>query len=396
MFTLPTLPFTLPFTPRREKAVAIADVGSDSAGACIALIREGAPASIVCAERSSLSYDEKTPDQTITSVLSLLEDASTKVMRAYAKLPGTAEQPISSVHAVLHTPFIASQTLSAATSFEQDVLITHDMIGNLAKSMLADEKKLSGPKIFEAGVATVELNGYRTGKPAGKRAHGIAVTALISECEPELRAKITESLRKGFGMHDPVLHSDARALLLGMHGNPAHMRRHLIVDVSGDSTNCVVIHKDTAAEHVVVPEGVRTILKRIVGSGMPEETLSLMRMASRDACSTPACDQLNASLARAETELVKIFGEAFGKLISARRLPEDLVLIVAPDFAPWMSHVFSRIDFGQFTVTTRQFTVHAIGPEDVGPSVIQDLGPKTDAWLALGTALVESAEEQST
>ncbi|MDO8521912.1 MAG: hypothetical protein Q7S08_01340 [bacterium] len=380
--------FSLPFAHKREKVIAIADVASDSAGACIALVRDNEPASIICAERSSLSYDEKSPEQTEAGVLSLLEDASAKVLRTYSKLPGkSAARAISSVHAIIHTPLITSQTSSAVTSFEQEESITKDIIGNLAKSALSSGKMLESSRLFEAGVASVELNGYRTGKPIGKHAHNVSVATLTSECEPELRAQITERLRKGFGVQNPVLHSDTRALLHVTHMNPVHTNRHFIIDVSGNSTNCIVIHKDTAAEHIVVSEGVRTILKRIVGNGMAEETLSLMRMVSRDACNTPACDQLNASLARVETELVKIFGEAFGKLMSVRRLPNDLVLIVNPDFAPWMNNFFSRIDFGQFTVTTRQFAVHTLGAGDLGASVAQHPSPKVDAWLTLGTAL---------
>jgi len=387
---------TLPFAHKHEKVIAIADVASDSAGACIALVRDDEPASIICAERSELTFDEKSPHQTGTNIISALEDASGKVMRVYSKLQDKgAGRPISSVHAIIHAPLITSQTSRAVISFEREEPITHEIIGSLAKSALESAKQLDRSRLFEGGMASIELNGYRTGKPIGKRAHTVSVAALTSECDPDMRAKITESLRKGFGAQNPILHSDTRALLLGMHMNPVHTNRHLVVDVSGDSTNCLVIHKDAAAEHLTVPEGVRTILKRIVGNGMPEETLSLMRMVSRDACSTPACDQLNTSLTRVETELAKTFGEAFGKLISERRLPNDLVLIVAPDFAPWMSNFFSRIDFGQFTVTTRQFSIHTLTVEDVRASVASNSSSKVDAWFALATAL-GSTQEQST
>ena len=388
--------FSLPFARKHEKVIAIADIASDSAGACIALVRDNEPASIICAERSALSYDEKSPEQTESGILSLLEEASTKVMSVYSKL-STARAPVSvsSVHAIIHTPLVTSQTSRATTSFEREEPITKDVIANLAQSSMSAEKKQNKPGLFEAGVASIELNGYRTGRPVGKHAHGVSVATLTSECEPDLRAKITESLRKSFGLQNPELHSDTRALLHAIHMNPLHTNRHLVVDVSGDSTNCLVIHKDTAAEHIAVPEGTRTILRRITGKGMPEETLSLLRMASRDACSTPACEALNASLARTETDLVKIFGEAFGTLMSERRLPNDLVLIVAPDFAPWMSNFFSRIDFGQFTVTTRQFAIRTLSPADMHTSIAPNASPKVDAWFTLGTALA-GAQAQAT
>ena len=388
--------FSLPFTHKREKVIAVADIASDSAGACIALVRDDEPASIICAERSELTFDEKSPHQTGTNIISALDDAGAKVMRLYSKLQEKgASRPISSVHAVLHTPLITSHATSAVASFQQEEHITEDIIKGLARTAFESKKELDKSRLFEAGAASFELNGYRTAKPVGKHAHTISVATLMSECEPELRAKVTDSLRKSLGIQNPVLHSDTRALLLATHMNPLHANRHLIVDVSGDSTNCLVIHKDTAAEHIAVPEGTRTILKRIVGKGMAEETLSLMRMVARDACGTPACEQLNASLVRVETELAKTFGEAFGKLMSLRRLPNDLVLIVAPDFAPWMSNFFSRLDFGQFTVTTRQFATRILSPGDLGTFVAQNASPKVDAWFALGTAL-GSAQEQST
>jgi hypothetical protein len=387
---------TLPFTHRSEKVIAIADIDGDSVGSCIAVVRDEAPASVICAERSSLTLDEKSPQQKISGVLSALEDASTKVMNVYSKLqPKAASRPVSSMHAIIHTPLIISQTSRAETSFPKDEVITKDIVGNLAKSAFSSRKAANSTSFFEAGVASIELNGYRTGKPIGKRAHSVSVAALISEGDLELKDKITENLRKGFGVQNPILHSDTRALLHAAHMNPMHTNRHLIVDVSGDSTNCLVIHKDTAAEHVVVPEGARTILKRIVGSGLAEETLSLMRMVSRDACSTPACEQLNESLARVETDLAKIFGEAFGKLMTLRRLPNDLMLIANPDFAPWLSNFFSRLDFGQFTVTTRQFAIRTLTPEDFAALVAHRSSPKMDAWLTIALALANT-EEQST
>lgn len=393
MLTLPS------FAHKRGKVIAVADIDSDSAGACIVLLQGGAPASVICAERSALTLDERPQEQAVSGILSLLEDAAGKVMRVYSKLQ-TKENPlpVSSTHAIIHTPLISSKTSLAKSVFENDTHITEDIINGIAKSTiesLVEKDGLDKAKMFEACVASVTLNGYKTAKPVGKRAKSVSVATLTSECEVGLRAKITEALRKSFGVQNTVLHSDTRALLLGMHTNPPRAHRYLVVDMSADSTNCVVIHNDAAAEHVAVPEGVRTILKRIVGKGMPEETLSLMRMLSRDACDTPACEQLTASLAQVEPELVKIFGGAFSKLISERRLPNDLVLIVAPDFASWMNNFFSRIDFGQFTLTTGQFSVRVLKPEDMRDSVAGNSGPKMDTWFLLGAALARS-KEQST
>jgi hypothetical protein len=385
---------TLPFLHKNGKAVAVADISSDSVGACIALVNDGDPATIICAERMFLTFDDRPKEQSYSSILSLLEESATKIVRIYSKFSSTSgSMPVSAVHAIIHTPLVSSKTFVEKASFNGEKRITDNIIGDLAKSAiasLAEKKELDKANVFEASVVSIALNGYRTGKPVGKHASSVSVASLLSECEPKLRTGITEALRKGFGIHNPVLHSDIRALLLGAHKNHYSTNRYFVIDMSGNSTNCVVIHNDTESEHIIVPEGFRTILKRIAGKGLAEETLSLMRMVSRDACDTQACEQLNVSLAQAEQELMKIFGERFSKLISERRLPNDLVLIVAPDFAPWMSNFFSRIEFGQFTVTTGQFNVRVLTPEDMHESVSGNLGPKTDTWFSLGTALARS------
>jgi len=103
-------------------------------------------------------------------------------------------------------------------------------------------------------------------------------------------------------------------------------------------------------------------------------------MVVAGSCSGEACDKLNEALARVEPELVRIFGEAVGSIMGQRRLPETLILFTHPDLIVWLSHVFSRIDFAQFTIPMHPFTVKLMTNEklrstiDFAPSVEADAG----------------------
>lgn len=387
--------FGINFPHHGEKIIAIADVGSDSVGVCIAKINPRGPALIFSSQRLVLQFEERTTEQTISGILSLLKEACEKTLAEYINLQiGNKAKSVSSAYAVIHSPWTNSRTSRAATAFEKEENITDAIIGELAQQALAGAGDIDRSKLFEAGVVRIDLNGYPTKKPAGKYAHMAGVAALLSECEPAIRAGVTETMQRTFSASRPILHSGTRALLSIFHEWPDRSHNHLVIDIAGDSTNCVVIRKDVAAEHLTVPEGVRTIMKRIVGAGLTEGTLSLLRMVTRDTCNTPACEQLNASLAKVEPELVRIFGEAFGKLGAVRRLPNELLLVVEPELGSWLSRFFARIDFGQFTITTQPFSPSVLAPEDLQGFAVAVGRVAVTVPLAVAAEFVNS-EEQS-
>ena len=403
------------FAKRGQKVVTVADVGSDSVAVCIAKLNENGPAWILASERAVLKFEDRTREQTISGVLSLLGEVCEKVIASYAQ--SKSGEPVSLAYAIIKEPWVSSRTSRVGTVFEREERINDEIIGELARKAPDVEKIADRANIFEAGVVRIELNGYPTRKPVGKFAHNIEVAALVSECEPTIRKGVTDILQKTFPGSKPILHSGIRAILSVFHdwsaptalrvfpqhsedasktmafASETHTRHHFVIDIAGDSTNCVVIRKDIAAEHLALPEGVRTILKRVAGHGLTEEKLSLMRMVMRDTCSGAACDELKASLGNAEPELVRIFGETFSKLSSGRRLPNDLVLIVEPDLAPWMIKFFSRIDFCQFTSTTQPFTPTAVGQNDISHLAVPSPGVSIGAGLAVAVGFVNSKAE---
>lgn len=378
----------------KGKIAVVADIGGGHVTCCLVEVRsEGIP-TILASARAVLPYEERTPEQAKSGILSLLGETCEKVAETYARIREQKSiSPVSVSYAILQAPWSRSEVVRATATFKTDLRITSKMIEELARHALEGESKLNYQNLFEADVVRVDLNEYPTAKPLGKQVHAIGVSALISECEPKLRAKIVETLQRSFPSAKPDVRSRVRTLLSAVHEARAQSRDIVIVDIGHEATNCIVMRHGLMVDQYLVPEGARTILKRI-SKGMPEETLSLMRMVSRGTCSTPECEKLNAALALAEPDIVRVFGDALGHLIIKRRLPNELVLIAEPALADWLSVFFSRIDFSQFTVTTRQFAPVALTPESLRETVS---GPGTgvDAGLLLAASFV-NREEQST
>lgn len=378
---------------KKEKVVFAADIGSGHVGYCLVEVRRKEIPVILASARAVLPFEERTPAQTKSGILSLFGEVCGKAAEEYAQMgAGQSLPPVSASYAILQAPWSSSEIARAETTFENDERITGAVVEGLARRALDTEEKLNRQNLFEAGVVRVDLNGYPTTKPIGKQAHAVAVSTLLSECEPEFRAQITETLQRSFPSAKPNLRSRVRALLSALREVKILSSDKMIIDMENEATNCIVMRGGLASEHFLVPEGTRTILKRI-SNGMPEETLSLMRMISRGTCSTPECEKLNASLALAEPEIVRIFGDALGHLVNKSRLPNDLLLIAEPALSEWLSALFSRIDFSQFTVTTKEFAPAVLTPESLRESVSGSV--PADPGLAL-VASFAGMEEQST
>ncbi len=97
-------------------------------------------------------------------------------------------------------------------------------------------------------------------------------------------------------------------------------------------------------------------------------------------------------MAKTEPGVVKAFGELFGTLSAARRLPNRLLLLTHEDLSPWLSRFFNRIDFAQFTVTTRPFIPTPLSMETLKDLVFFGEGTTPDVSLGIATALVNMEE----
>lgn len=210
-----------------------------------------------------------------------------------------------------------------------------------------------------------------------------------------MRPALSKALESLAPHQKPTFRSATRALITVMHDRADLGSNYLIADLEGEATTLVAVRDGVASEQVVVHEGMRSIVKRASALGMPEETMSLMRMLARDDCSSASCEVVRNALARSESELVRVFGEGLAACASSERLPEKLVLMAHPDIAPWMSAFFTRIDFTQFTETARPFTVLTLTTDELSAAVAAGKGVELDPSLALACALVNRELAQS-
>lgn len=371
----------------QKQAVFIADIDGASAGTAIAHV-SGNSATIMAADRSVLRAEERPLEQTASQLLSLLQESAQKTLALYtARAEGAL--PLKKTFAIVHSPWSRSRSAHRETEYEKDTSISPAHIAALATEALQEDTGLDGANLIEATIVRTELNGYESPQPKGKRARRLGVSVLMSDCNSAMRTGISDVLGKTVPGSALSLRSGARALLSALRQN-GETRDCVVVSMTGDATDFLVIRGESLGGHAAVPFGTATVLRRIGNGKLPEETQALLRMASGDACTDAACEELNRTLAAVEQDLVKECGGTLAKLATAKKLPNALYLLVHPDFESWLTQFFPRIDFGQFTLTTRPFEVKTLVASTLSKEIEYVPGVLPDTALSVAVALVNS------
>ncbi len=375
----------------REKILGVVDIGSGSAAVAIVAVPKDGPVRILAAERRFLPLEERTPQAIVGAIGTHLVEAGTHALEAYRKSGGALPEKI---YAVIRAPWAHSKTVEAGARYPEVTRISEKLIGGLAQQALASDTEFDKSHILEASVIRVEVNGYPTKQPEGKSGTELSVAALISDCDPDLRSTVTSALQQLFATRPVVMRSGAHAILSVMRDKQDESRDFLIVDMASEGTNFIVTRDGLTTEHGSTPEGKNSILKRISGTGLPDETLTLLRLIARGECHDPACEAVETAMAKAEPEMVRAFGEVIAKLVVRQRLPNHLILATHDDLTAWLSSFFSRIDFAQFTMTTQPFTVSPLKPVDFAHWALPSTSVPADTGMLIASALVNIEESR--
>lgn len=372
--------------------IAIADIQNGSVSIAIGLAHQDKPFEILAVERSDLSFEDRTEEAAIAALADQIDQAGNGALRAYAEAQQT-HGPVAKAFCVINTPWTHSQTIRATTQLDTEQRITDEMITTLAKQALKEASEVDVKELLEASVLRIELNGYPASEPIGKHAHSIAVYGLISDCDPRVRAIVTEALQKIFPV-PLLLRSQFRTVLSVTAKLPSIAPEYCLIDITRETTSISNIHMGLSLAHTVVDEGAASILKRISDKTLPEEALALSRMIFVEDCKSPACDALRETIARVEPDIVRAFGEGMVKLVAERYLPLQTVLVCEDAFAPWLSQLFSRIDFTQFTTTTQPLEIAVLDMSSLDAFVKTPSEAAVDMRLALAASLVHIEERK--
>ncbi len=377
--------FGISFGRKHTRAVAVAFAGSATAG-CAVVGFDGASTRVLACSYSAVLPITSTP--TARAVIAVLKEVCDSTAKNYASSASFATfGPVKKAYGIAHAPWALSKSNRVDTTFPHETLITDAVINELAQRALQEGG--AQQRFFESSVVKVELNGYSAGVPKGKKAQSASVAVLASTCDEEIEKGLSSALQMSFPC-TPVLRSDVRVLLEVASDEARALKDCVVLHVTSEATLCVVMRKGVPTDIETVGVGTRSLARAV---GETDDTLSLLRLVTKDMCSNDACRTVEEALAKTEPELARLYGEGFTRLTKVRRMPDAVVLVVHPDFVPWFSSFFARLDFAPFTVTLRPFQVHAPHAFTTTSPLVWNAGVKEEMALLESIMFVNTQEE---
>ncbi len=251
---------------KKDRLVAIFDIGSGSVGGAIARIpydNKNIPSIIKSARTEIVFQNELNFDLFLNDMLVALDTTANKL---YQGKVGAPEE----VYCVVSSPWYLSETRTIKMSRDQPFVFTERFGYDLFKKELSLVTELyknkyskldSIPEVIEHNIINVMLNGYAVSDPLGKSAQTVEMNMIISLAPAMCLENIRQSISKTYHSIPISFSSFSVNSYLAVRDRYLHLDSYLLLDISGELTDVSIVSKGVLKSTLSFPFGKKTFLK---------------------------------------------------------------------------------------------------------------------------------------
>lgn len=370
---------------KRTRYVAMCDIANGSVGSALVALPHNRTPEILFTFRTPLPYEAGT-QEVLPGLTHALTEALTQLLSAVsARLP--SHEPLE-LRAFVHAPWCATVTEKIELPFNRETTVSKKLLQTLLARAMEDVEP-ENMVCIDRQVLRIALNGYAVEDPIGKRAQSAEITIARSFLESRIYALITNIFGQQFPNHS--LEIDAFVFsLLQQHALWKNTTSATIIDIGGLYTTSTIVREGNVIETHVMPFGHRALLQIFCGlyqdTTHAETQLQLYFTNSATPSQTQKIEDL---LNTQEAPAVRILGDAFTAMMQKNgKIPHHVFLSVGTSLAPWFEKLLGKIDFAQFTTTSKPFEVSLLHNSLAHTTVRTALGVTPDQMLTLAVHLL--------
>lgn len=332
-----------------EKVDIIFDIGSSTVGCAVFGVKENGKTHIYYSTRVSLVFQSHLQyDRFVKEMLRGLIEVSEEVSRFLASPSNnlkvkTVSCSLSSIWYVSKTHFLSfnkKEAFLVSPRFVEKMLERIEDHAKKEKSSLWQNKHLEDPALIDKKLLSVDLNGYRTTKPFGKRATRIDLSLHLAFMSKIIRKYISEVLDSHFRTNI-TFYSRVLSTYTVVRDCYAKTDRFLIIDVSGEVSDVTLVLQDVIQETVSFPIGVRTLMRLMAKkrNSTPQEALSLMRMVTEKNIDLNKDSNEFKLVQEIGNEWGDMLNKALGRFTSTSPLPQQIFMTAPQDTSRWFKQL---------------------------------------------------------
>lgn len=359
------------FSSKKEKLVAIFDIGSGSVGGALVKIpsdKESLPTILKSTRTDIVERDDLDFNLFLKDMILALGFTSRNL---YNTKIGAPEEIIC----VLASPWYLSETrlikMSKEHSFTFTTKVVNELLDKEIQALNSTYKNKYGdiestPEVIEHPIVGVSLNGYHVDDPLGKKTRSIEMNMVISLSPKMCLDKIRDTISKNFH-HTPLSFSSFMVTsFVSVRDRYMNHDSYLLLDIGGEVTDVGIISKGVLKDSLSFPYGRKTFFRDICKKMKiePRDAHEIFNLYNKGTLSAKESKKFLPVLLEAEGSWGKSFRECINTLPRTLTLPNVIFLTVDFDVKNWFVKVINGEEYIQSMVPNKKFTLVAIdGPE---------------------------------
>jgi hypothetical protein len=356
---------------KKEKIVAIFDIGSGSVGGAIARIPtdgKGVPF-IIKSVRNNIKFREKFNfDLFVGDMISALSQSANLL---YDKKAGAPDEIVC----VLASPWYLSETRVVKMSKDKPFIFTKRLASELIQKEIAgltESYKIkygnldSTPQMIEQHTMSVSLNGYAVSDPLSKKCNFVEMNMIISLSPRLCLDKIHEALSKTFHHIDVSFSSFTVATYLAVRDKYIIPDSYLLLDISGEITDVGIVTKGVLKSVLSFPFGKKTFFSYMCTKLEIElrDAEELFRLYSSNNLSSEYRKKVEPLFKSIENSWGEAFKQCIITLPRTLILPNTIFLTADNDIKNWFADALRNEEHIQSATSDHKSDVVTLdGPE---------------------------------
>jgi len=365
---------------KKEKVVAIFDVGSGSVGGALTRIptdKTKVP-TILKSFRTEVAYHEELDfDIFLKDMLKALSSTAEKLYQSKICAP-------DEILCVLASPWYLSETRTIKMTKDKPFVFTSKLADDMLDRELASIRNLykekysntkSEPEIIEQQVMGVSLNGYLVDQPLGMHSRSAEMNMAISMSPKSALDAIREILSQTFH-HIPITFSSfVLSSYIAVRDRYVVPDSYLLLDIGGEITDVAIITKGVLKASISFPFGRQTFFKYMCTKLDIElrDAEELFKLYSANTLSESKREKVEPLFKSIENSWGEEFRRAISSLPHTLTLPSTIFLTANLDIRDWFVDVIRNEPFIQSMVADHKATVVVLeGPEFLTMCSVKD------------------------
>lgn len=356
---------------KKEKLVAIFDIGSGSVGGALVSIpfdKKALPTIIKSTRTDIVTRKEVDFNLFLKDMILSLGFASKSLSESRLGAP-------DEIICVLASPWYISETRLIKMSKEHSFTFTKKVVDELLAKELSSLDTLyknkygdieSKPEVIEHPIVGVSLNGYHVDEPLGKKTNSIEINMIISLTPRICLDKIKDTISKSFHSTPISFSSFIVASYISVRDKYMNQDSYLLLDIGGEVTDVGIISRGILKDSISFPYGKKTLFRDICNKLKvePRDAHEIFSLFNKETLSDKEKEKIIPILESIKKSWGGSFRECINTLPRTLTLPNVMFLTIDSDIKEWFVKVINNEEYIQSMVPNKKFTLVTLdGPE---------------------------------